>query len=174
MDPSAREQSRQGLPPEYIKNFSDLTLMSTPLRRRTRPSLGAIFFQLLGLVHAQVDLIHQEGIVIRGAVTVGDVVKSYRQLFGPGIIDAYRIESKIANYPRIVVERRVLDEINANERLWVHDREDELKAVGGLLRQDEKDGCLYIDYLRVIRDQCEGTEFDEFVHKHDVFIDTCL
>lgn len=113
------------------------------------PAKGAVFFQLLGLVHAQVLLIHEEGIVVRGGITVGNVVKSHGQLFGPGVIDAYQLESKAAKYPRIVVDQKVLNELATNDQLWIHDRDDELSAVNGLLRRDEEDDLLYVDYLRV-------------------------
>jgi hypothetical protein len=82
MDTRTAKQSRPGAPPEYIINFSDLTVFSTPVRRPRLRAQGTMFFQLLGLVYAQVLLVNEEGIVIRGGVTVGDVVKSHRQLFG--------------------------------------------------------------------------------------------
>ena len=97
-------------------------------------------------------------------------MKSHKQLYGPGIIDAYRLESKTAKYPRIVVDENVLNELAGNKNLWVHDRDDELNAVNGLLRKDEKDGLLYVDYLRVIQGECEGQEFDDFKEKHDALI----
>jgi len=161
MDTRIYRQRRQGVPPEYIMNFSDLTVFSTPVRKSHFPAKGAVFFQLLGLVHAQVSLAHEEGIV---------VVKSHKQLYGPGVIDAYRIESKTAKYPRIVVDRSVLNELAGNENLCIHDREDELNAVNGLLRKDEEDGILYVDYLRVIQGECEGREFEDFAEKHDALI----
>jgi len=109
-----------------------------------------------------------------GGVTVGNVVKSHKQLYGPGLIDAYRLESKAAKYPRILVDQKVLNELAMNKKLWIHDRDDELKAVNGLLRKDEGDGLLYVDYLRVIQGECEGEEFDDFVDKHDTLIRTRL
>jgi hypothetical protein len=62
----------------------------------------------------------------------------------PGVIDAYRIESRAAKYPRIVVDQKVLDELATNNNLWTHDRDDELNAVNRLLRKDEEDSLLYV------------------------------
>ena len=81
-------------------------------------------------------------------------MKSHKQLYGPGVIDAYRLESKTAMCPRIVVDRSVLYELAGHENLWIHDREEELSAVNGLVRKDERDGILYTDYLRVIQGEC--------------------
>jgi len=117
MDTRAFKRSRAGAPPEYIVNFSDLTVISTPVQKPGLPAKGAVFFQLLGLVHAQVLLIHEEGVVIRSRITVGNVVKSHGQLFGPGVIDAYQLESKAAKYPRIVVDQKVLNELAMNDQL---------------------------------------------------------
>jgi hypothetical protein len=170
MDTRSDKNTRVGVRPEYIVNFSDLTVYSTPVRRPEFFAKGLVFFQLLGLVHAQVVLVHEEGTLVRGGITIGEVVKSHRQLFGPGVIDAYRLESTMAKYPRIVVNQSVLDELATNANLWVHDRDDELDAVNSLLRRDEEDGLLYVDYLRVIRGESEGQEFDDLVFNHDALI----
>lgn len=174
MDKRTFKQPRPGAPPEYIVSFSDLTVFSTPVRKPRLPAKGAVFFQVLGLVHAQVSLIHEEAIVIRGGITVGEVVRSHKQLFGPGVIDAYQLESRAAKHPRIVVDQKVLNELPANDRLWIHDKDDELSAVNGLLRRDEEDGLQYVDYLRVIQGECESREFDDLVEKHDALIKTRL
>jgi hypothetical protein len=46
---------------------------------------------MMRLIHAQSRLI-DEGILLRGAVTVGQIVRSWGQLFGPGLIEAYEFD----------------------------------------------------------------------------------
>jgi hypothetical protein len=44
------------------------------------------------------------GFLLRGGVTIGDVVHEDEAVFGPGLNRAYYLESKIAMYPRIVLD----------------------------------------------------------------------
>ena len=130
-------------------SFSDLHITVIPIGAEAGYSRGLVFLQLLRLVHAQAILFFEHGIVVRGAVVVGDAVRSHGRFFGQGIIDAYEIESRDAVYPRIIVAASVLEELDKNPKLWTHDRDDERKAVKGLLHCDEESGLHYIDYLRV-------------------------
>ncbi|HEV3219034.1 MAG TPA: hypothetical protein VGZ48_04640 [Candidatus Acidoferrales bacterium] len=156
-----------GVPDVDYVNFSDLSIVSTPVRRPKALPLGSLVYQLIRLVHAQAILIADEGILIRGGITVGKLVKSWGQLFGPAIVRAYEIESKIAKSPRIVVGKEVFEELAINSGLWVHDRETEQESVRDLLRQDE-DGELFIDYLRIIRNELDdpGSDYEIFLNRH--------
>jgi hypothetical protein len=115
--------------------------------------------------------LHDHGIVVRGGVAVGQATKSYRRIFGPAVIRAYEIESKEAKYPRIVVDPSVLDEVEINNGLWVHDKESELEAVNGFLRTDDEDGLRYVDYLRVIRDELDDpSDYEDFLRAHGALV----
>jgi hypothetical protein len=155
------------IPDEDFANFSDLSLTSIPLRRPSQVPRGKVFFQLMHLVHAQSSLISDEGIVIRGGVTVGKIVKSYGQLYGPAVVRAYELESQIARYPRIIVGKEVIEELNENPGLWIHDQGTEMEEVRGLLREGD-DGQLYVDYLRAMRSELD--DYDDFLHRHQSFI----
>jgi hypothetical protein len=164
------------IPDDDYANFSDLSIISIPLRRTTKlPPRGRLYSQLIHLVHAQGTLLADEGILIRGGVTVGKLVKSWGQLFGPAIIRAYELESKIAKYPRIVVGKEVFEELAINSGLWVHDRKTDQKAVRALLRKDD-DGELFIDYLRIIWDELEdpAADYQAFLTRHEALIAKCL
>lgn len=157
----------KGVPDVDYVNFSDLSIVSTFVRRLDAPPVGSLFHELIRLVHAQAILLIEEGILIRGGITVGNLVKSWGQLFGPAIVRAYEIESKIAKHPRIVVGKEVFKELATNSGLWVHDRESEQESVRHLLRRDD-DGEFFIDYLRVIRDELDdpGSEYQIFLDRH--------
>lgn len=61
--------------------------------------------ELLILAEIQSDLL-KKGILIRGGITIGDIFydnETY-QLFGKAMTRAYELESKIANYPRIIID----------------------------------------------------------------------
>ncbi len=159
-------------PPKWFKeaqdtryeNFSDLCVIATPIKGDSQlsQSQGLFFLELLGLVHAQVALLSEE-IFVRGAVTIGPLVRSYSVLYGPGLVAAYQLE-QTAVYPRIVVDHKALEVIRKDPRLWVHDRESELESIGNLTRRDTE-GVTYIDYLRA-----SETEFDAPEHEYPAFL----
>ena len=76
-------------------NFSDLIVRVTfvPERAPNNGPDGYVFWELLGLVLAQIELIY-EGILVRGSVTIGDVYCSSGTIFGPGLVSAYQMEQK--------------------------------------------------------------------------------
>lgn len=45
-----------------------------------------------------------KGFFFRGAITVGNIYDSGKTMYGPAIIEAYNLESKIATYPRIIID----------------------------------------------------------------------
>jgi hypothetical protein len=50
------------------------------------------------------------GFLLRGGVTVGDLLHEDEAVFGPGLNRAYYLESKIATYPRVVLDPLYMDE----------------------------------------------------------------
>ncbi len=49
------------------------------------------------------------GILIRGSITIGELYHKGNFVFGKGLIDAYIIESQIAEYPRIVIDEKLVE-----------------------------------------------------------------
>ena len=80
--------------------------------------------------HLQADLLFS-GILVRGGITYGKIVHEGNLLYGEGLIDAYRLESKAAIYPRIVFHPSLLGSLAP---VWKSD----------FMRTDQ-DGFLAID-----------------------------
>lgn len=82
-----------------------------------------------------VEYLLRGGILVRGAVSIGDIQHDHNLLAGPGLIRAYaEIESQLAIYPRIVIDPENEEELS--------------KLIGGdnfFYRCD--DGLLIFDYL---------------------------
>jgi hypothetical protein len=92
----------------------------------------------------------ESGILIRGGVTLGPVIHEKRLLFGSGMINAYKLESKLAIYPRIIIDDKLVETVlNMPDRWW---NRDGVKVKGvdakGHIRRDF-DGMWCIDFLRM-------------------------
>ena len=155
VQPRRFKSSIPQLDEDDFRNFSDLCIIRRVIARKGKfPAIGQVHAQILHMVHVQTILLADEGILLRGGITVGDVALSYGQLFGPAVIRGYELESRVAGFPRIVVGQEVLDEVKRNRALWIHDRDTELQAVKDLLRRDS-DGEYFVDYLRVVEERTE-------------------
>jgi hypothetical protein len=82
--------------------FSDTVIRSIP---DTHPQIS--IFELRNVLHAQIALI-PEGIPVRGAVTIGDVVRSWGRVYGRAVVRAYELESRKGGPPRITIDDEAL------------------------------------------------------------------
>ena len=160
---------------EHFVNFSDLCVLWFPLESdRFLPPTGWLTSQILKIVHAQSWLLFDEELLIRGGITIGELAKSYGQIFGPGFVRAYELESKHAEYPRVLVDQCVLDELYRNPRLCVHDPDTDAGYLKAMLRKDT-DGKLFVDYLRVVADELDNPEdYPGYLAKHRALINRRL
>lgn len=82
-----------------------------------------------------VEYLLEGGVLVRGAVSIGNVQHDHNLLVGPGVIRAYaEIESQLSIYPRIVIDPENEEEISnlvGNDKLFYR----------------SSDGLLIFDYL---------------------------
>lgn len=131
---------------------------------------GALFSELLDLLHSQVSLV-ANGVLIRAGVTVGDVYVGENgegPIFGPAVVRAHEIESEEAVFPRVVVDEDAIRQHRSDPRLRNEDNtlEFEIRAIVGLLTTGE-DGTQFIDYLRASRSEHDDLgSYLEFLKSH--------
>lgn len=98
-----------------VSSFSDHIVLSYPtsqlrsLAPEDELSLSLAFPNLryrVGMIAAQA---FQLGFLIRGGISIGGLYHSRGIVFGDALIEAYRLESSTAVYPRIVVASSVAD-----------------------------------------------------------------
>ncbi len=121
-----------------------------------RPS--GLFYELITLLHAQAEAV-AKGVFLRGGVVFGDIFVDGGRVFGPGLVEAYDLESKFAVYPRIVVSPGVVKAFESGHlpRAPHHALEWERKYIRGLLTCGD-DGVWFVDYLRAFRSEVDPEE----------------
>ena len=173
--PARHKTSLKALPDDQFVNFSDLIVIATPLEKaQIAPSLQ-LFSQLMRLMFAQSSLLADEGIVVRGAITIGKVVKSWRQLYGPAVVRAYELERDRATYPRIVIDDLIFKALHGIPGAWHNGEQTDKRYLREITRRDDKDGMLFVDYLKGLRGEFDDPAlYPEFLSKHRAFIDEKL
>jgi hypothetical protein len=124
---------------KQISIFSDSIVVSFKI---DEPS--EVFYTLLEIKWLIMRLLYRQ-ILCRGAVAIGKFIHSENYLFGPALVEAYTLELKSAMYPRVILDRSVVD-IGASYSAMHHSFSEERKFIQSLLEQD-CDGMYYIDYF---------------------------
>lgn len=141
-------------------------------------SMSCLLEEANFLSHAMIKFI-SEGFAVRGGMTVGsyyldnDLNGTPHNLFGPAYQRAYILESQIAKYPRIVVDKAVIDSLrqSSGQEYDANDMCEEMQAVFSL----GEDGELFIDYLKVHEDNYHDAEdVPRFLRIHKEFIESGL
>ncbi|MER2005925.1 MAG: hypothetical protein ABS939_00615 [Psychrobacillus sp.] len=117
--------------------FSDSVVISYPVELQ-----GSLYRLLMDVIYMQLELFG-EGILFRGGLTVGKLCHDDNIVYGPAMVEAYELESKVAVYPRVIVsEKAIVEGIKHAENA----PEIELEFINGLLKQDF-DEQYYIDFM---------------------------
>lgn len=122
-----------------VTQFSDSIVISFSTDEESQ-----VFHTLLDIQHVLIRLIYL-GILCRGGVAIGAVLHNDKYLFGPAMVDAYTLESKAANYPRVILSEEII-KLAGQSKSQSHTEEQEIKYVKSLLQKDS-DGMYFIDYI---------------------------
>ena len=101
----------------FHTGFSDAFVIGIPLFPDDRFASARNAMALVAVLHAiayvALKAMGEWGIPIRGGVDVGVGVDLYpNEIFGPVTVSAYTLESKIADYPRIVIGSGLLNYVS--------------------------------------------------------------
>lgn len=122
-----------------LSQFSDSIVISVEMKHSLE--MTAIFKHLKMI---QINLLYRN-ILLRGGIVKGKLIHTDDLLLGPGMINAYNLESKCALHPRIVIDPKVLwqfgriDGTKQTERLKDFNYEKSFAK--------EADGTYFIDYF---------------------------
>jgi hypothetical protein len=132
-------EREDGFKSKRATQFSDCLVVSYKVTERS-----AVFW-LLDAIATQLVILAERGFLVRGAITVGEMFHSRKQVFGPALVEAYRLESQVADVPRVLVDASVF-QVARQSRAPHHTEQEELKYADSFLANDA-DGNKFLDYV---------------------------
>lgn len=91
------------------------------------------------------------GFFARGAISIGPHHVHDGMVFGPALVEAYRLESQRALNPRVILSQEACEILRADMKDFSAPHE---TTQGDLLRVDQ-DGIVFIDYLKMLLDEVD-------------------
>jgi hypothetical protein len=116
-----------------------------------------VFYTLLEIKWLIMRLLNHK-ILCRGAVALGKLIHSDEYIFGPALVEAYTLESKAALYPRVILDRNIVD-AGTTFKSRDHTSRQEREYLESLLEKDS-DGMYYIDYFFKTQSELDDPEYD--------------
>ena len=127
------KQSRQ------ITHFSDSIIIS--FKEDQEGEVFTVLFKIQRLI----ILLVERGILCRGAISYGKLLHDDKYIFGPALIKAYEIETKAALYPRVILDKTII-EIGIKFHYIGNSQIEEQVSIRNLLIKDSDD-MYFIDYF---------------------------
>ena len=122
-----------------IKVFSDNIVIAQKIKADIIDAQIISIINLISLL--QFEAFFQFDFSLRGGVTIGDLYIDDEVVWGTGLIEAYQIEDKLANYPRVIVSQKVICEYERCQEKSLN--------LYSMIKQDI-DGYWFIDYLLAV------------------------
>jgi hypothetical protein len=109
-----------------ITMFSDTIIVSTPRPTESIQEVEFVLASFLWCIRRIAVLLLQHGFLSRGCIIEDEIFHRQGLVVGPAIIAAHTFESRIANFPRIIIVRKLRDVINGLSRFqkWVRQSDD--------------------------------------------------
>ncbi len=147
-----------------ITQFSDSLVISFKEDEESE-----VFYTLSNIQNLIINLVGRK-IICRGGIAYGKLVHNDKMVFGPALVEAYETESKAAMYPRIILDRSII-EIGRKYHAFEHGQSEEQRAILKLLSKDTDD-MYYIDYFTKAQQELDNPEFDmpEYIDELKVII----
>lgn len=129
-----------------ITQFSDCIVFSFVPTRHYFMTFN--FFKELSI-----KMIMKHGVIFRGGITYGQIFHDPEMIYGPAMNRSYRLESKEAVYPRIIIDKSAL-ELKDDDGKTISD------YPGQFVFQLTASGYSYIDYI---------VDVNSYVNQHEYY-----
>ena len=107
------------------------------------------FEMLMQLLLGVMELVDSYDILVRGGIARGQLIHDRTMVVGPAMVKAYHLESKDAIYPRIIIEKELKEQIEADVEDYIknHLHLSEVPEQNNIFKTDT-DGWCYLDYVQ--------------------------
>lgn len=109
---------------------------------------GGLYSEISSIAFSLIETLN-DGYLVRGGMTHGLNYSNKKIIVSPAFLRAYELETKVAKYPRVIVDDTTLAHFEQRPD-WggdAHSHSVDKNYVYSLLIKDPHDGCYFIDYL---------------------------
>lgn len=153
-----KEERQEG---NFVSIFSDSIVISYH-----ESSLRQALFDLIeDVMNLQNELLEYR-VLCRGGIAVGKLYHSKTKVFGPALIQAYCLEKDMAKYPRVVLEKSILEQCNKADCKELHSDLPTNQIMQYLCRDEQNPSLLYVDYLHRF--------IPKYLHDYNQHINECI
>ncbi len=117
----------------FYKLFSDNCVIM--MEKGTCSQIDEVLHWIRLIASLQLQFLSEYGIPIRGGITMGQAYIDDDIVLGKGLIEAVRLESEVARYPRIVIDKFFINQNSINDQ--------------ELIKKDN-DGEYYLDFFSLL------------------------
>ena len=125
-----------------VTSFSDSIVVSIKVE-----DIDDFDIEVLEIYYLLINSI-MKGFLIRGAIVYGKLIHTKDIIFGTALVDAYNRESKIAKYPRVIIDDAIYRDLNELPFDKPREHND--------LIQYDNDGILYIDIFKSLNSRVDN------------------
>lgn len=137
---------------KVVTQFSDSFVISFLVNERSE-----IFYTLIEIQHLIMNFM-VKGILVRGGIAYGKLIHNDKVVFGPGLVKAYETESRAALYPRVILDKTVIEIakiFHSHGGNPTHEEESIMNVV-----TKDTDDMYYIDYIQKAQSELDDPEID--------------
>ena len=154
-------------------NFSDLIIRAVPIMSEANKKhrIGLMFHEVTDICNIQANLVAR-GVLVRGCMTIGNIVAEQGLVYGEGLVRAYLQESTRARFPRVIIDQRLMHMFRSLYLLRSHPQFAEEWSYIRPYLQRASDGTYFLDYLGYMRADEKASKYAKFLARHrDVIIE---
>ncbi len=102
-----------------ITAFSDSIILSTSRHIIDEDDCISSLYDIIWCVKNIFIFLLESGFLVRGAIVRGKLIHNEKMLLGPALIEAYRLESRSAIFPRVIIQQSVAKMLRREGNRWV-------------------------------------------------------
>lgn len=113
LDSTFNSSFRKSLTDNYIQyqTFSDNVCISIPYFDNEIDFTNNLSL-LFNYIRTIQNILMEKGFFIRGGISIGNFYSDKNIIFSKALVDAYKLESKVAIYPRVVIDNKIISKLN--------------------------------------------------------------